>query len=135
MSPEDRQRFFPEAGFKPALPLVPPAKDEKQLQGQLESLLKRNGIIPVRQRMDRHSNIAVGLPDIMFSCLGRACFWEVKMPGKSPTADQQKMLDDLARHPMCAHVRVIRTYSEAVIELHALMSLPPFKPNKPEVPA
>jgi hypothetical protein len=67
MSEADRRKFFPgAAGLTPMeCHNVAVAKNEKELQGQLEGLLRRNFIIPVRQRMDRHSNISIGLPDIM----------------------------------------------------------------------
>lgn len=140
MSEADRRKHFPgAAGLTPAeCARVAIAKCEKELQGQLEGLLRRNHIIPVRQRMDRHSNIAIGMPDISFSCHGRAVFWEVKMPGKNPDDAQVAMILALTRPPMSAHVRVIRSYREAFEDLAALLSTPavtaPDQLNGPDGP-
>ena len=141
MSEADRRKYFPgAAGLTPdECHHVAVAKSEKELQGQLEGLLRRNLILPTRQRMDRHSNIAVGMPDIWFAVHGRACFWEVKMPGEKPNADQFKMIIALQKPPMSAHVRVIRSYQEGIDDIRFLLSLPevtaPDSPNGPEVPA
>jgi len=140
MSEADRRKYFPGTAGLTALECqqVAVAKNEKELQGQLEGLLRRNLIIPVRQRMDVRSNIAIGMPDIMFACRSRACFWEVKMPGEIPNPDQVKMIAALQKVPMSAHVRVIRTYGEALADLQFLLSLPdvtsPGQPNGPDGP-
>ena len=90
------------------------AKSEKQLQNQLYALLCRRGHKPRMQRMDRKSNIALGMPDIAFEFYGASVLWEVKMPGKNPEPHQQKVHDELRAEPNCAIVRVIRSYAEGL---------------------
>lgn len=116
--------------FDVAMEQVAMAKTEKQLQGQLEGLLRRNGVqMPIRQRMDRKSNVAVGIPDILFSIPGvGAIAWEVKLPGQHPRPEQE-----LAHAAMRAdgwRVDVVRTYAEG---LALLLSFLPdhsgFSPN------
>lgn len=106
--------------FDDAADRVGEAKTEKQLQNQLYSLLYRRGHRPRMQRMDRKSNIAIGMPDISFEIGGKSCHWEVKMPGKNPEPEQVKMMAELEAVPNCAHVRVIRTYREGLDDLNAL---------------
>lgn len=127
LSPEDRQRFFPGAAGMTAKEAaqVPVAKEEKQLQSQIEQMLRRHGIEPTRQRMDRKSNIAEGMPDISFSVGGRAVYWEVKMPGRKPDPEQVKKIAILTAPPNSAIVRVITSYVQAFQELNVLLSAPP----------
>jgi hypothetical protein len=127
MSEKDRRAMFPgAAGMTPAeAAAVPIAKSEKELQRQIEQMLLRHGIQPTRQRMDKASNIAVGMPDISFSCQGRAVYWEVKMPGEKPTPEQTATMAKLAAPPNCAIVRVVTTYEQAFSELTQLLNMEP----------
>ena len=99
------------------------ARDEKELQRQIEQLLLRHGIRVTRQRMDRKSNIAVGNPDISFSCRGRAIYWEIKMPGRRPDPDQIRAMAELSSPPNSAIVRVITSYIDAYDELQRLLAM------------
>lgn len=124
LSPEDRRKFFPGVAGMTAEEArnVAIAKCETELQRQLEQMLLRHGIQPTRQRMDRKSNIAVGMPDISFSVHGRAVYWEVKMPGKAPDDEQVAMIAKLSAPPMSAHVRVVTSYMEAFHDLQSLLT-------------
>lgn len=127
LSPEDRRRHFPGvAGMTvDEVRKVAIATSETELQRQLEQMLLRHGIQPTRQRMDRKSNIAVGMPDISFSVHGRAVYWEVKMPGRDPDPDQVAMIAKLSAAPMSAHVRVVTSYMEAFTDLQSLLKSQP----------
>lgn len=109
--------------FDAALEQVALAKTEKQLQGQLEGLLRRNGVqMPIRQRMDRKSNVAVGVPDILFSIPGTgAIAWEVKLPGQTPRPEQER-----AHAAMRAdgwRVDVVRSHDQGLALLAAYTNL------------
>ena len=74
---------------------------EKELQQNIESMLNLRGIEANRSRMDRRKTDRVGWPDFTFAlpCPGRygvPCAVEVKVPGKNPTAEQERMLGLLA---------------------------------------
>jgi len=96
------------------------ARSEKVLQQQIESLLHRRGYRPIRQRMDRKSNVAVGMPDIQFSCFGRAVYWEIKLPGRNPDPAQKEQIAALLTAPNSAEVRVICSYQEAFNHMQEL---------------
>lgn len=112
LSPQDRKS----AGVLTAheSKAVGEAKSEKQLQNQLYALLCRRGHKPRMQRMDRKSNIALGMPDIAFEFYGASVLWEVKMPGKNPEPHQERVHAELRAEPNCAIVRVIRSYAEGL---------------------
>jgi hypothetical protein len=88
-------------------------RDEKHLQGQIEGLLKRNGYYPIRQRMDRKSNVAVGTPDILFAARdGRATAWEVKLPGNKPRPEQEQAMREMNEGHW--KVAVVTSYAQAL---------------------
>ena len=88
------------------------ARSEKELQGHISSLLSRNGIPFIVQRMDRKSNLALGWPDFTFCLNGRFCAWEVKMPGKFPEDHQEKVIQKIRE---CGGlVEVVRSYEQAL---------------------
>jgi hypothetical protein len=99
---------------------VAEAKSEKQLQGQLEGLLRRRGVqCPIRPRTDRKSTINEGAPDIMFSLPGvGAIAWEVKMPGQHPRPEQLKCHEQMRADGW--RVFVVRSYAEGLAILDAL---------------
>jgi len=99
------------------------AKNEKMLQGQLYALLYRRGHRPRIQRMDRKSNIAIGMPDIAFEIRGQSVHWEVKMPGKNPTPEQYKCHAELRADPNNAVVKIIRSYREGLDHLNEIGSI------------
>jgi hypothetical protein len=89
------------------------AQSEKHLQEQIEGLLRRSGYFPIRQRMDRKSNIVIGCPDILFaSRAGRAMAWEVKMPGQKPRPEQEQAMAAMAHAGWS--VAVITSYDEVL---------------------
>jgi hypothetical protein len=72
------------------------AKSERELQGQIQNLLLLNGVkFPVRQRMDRKSNLTIGCPDFLFCHAGTAHAWEIKMPGEKPRPEQVKAMAEM----------------------------------------
>jgi len=116
---EETQRMV--GRFDAALEKVAEARSEKQLQCQLEGLLRRHGVrFPIRPRTDRKSTINEGAPDLMFSlpCVG-AVAWEVKMPGQNPRPEQ------LAAHEAMRadgwRVFVVRSYAEGLEILKGLV--------------
>lgn len=128
LDPARGARSFDEAAEKMAEP-----KRERDLQNQLYALLYRRGHRPRMQRMDRKSNLAIGMPDICFEFYGRSVHWEVKMPGKDPEPEQIAVMQALEREPNFAAVRVIRSYREGLdhlTELAASLS----QPLSPEAP-
>lgn len=109
------------AGFLPTeCAEVAIAKSEKHLQQQLYSLLYRRGHRPRMQRMDRKSNIAIGMPDISFEVYGQSVHWEVKMPGKNPEPAQISTMEALTAPPNGAITRVIRSYREGLTHIEEL---------------
>lgn len=105
--------------FDAAMGQIAQAKTEKQLQGQLEGLLRRRGVLmPIRQRMDRKSNVAIGVPDILFSIDGRAVAWEVKLPGQNPRPEQEKAHAEMRADGW--RVDVVRSYDEGIAILDTL---------------
>ena len=106
--------------FDEALAKKSEPKKEKELQNQLYSLLYRRGHRPRMQRMDRRSNIALGMPDISFEVGGQSVHWEVKLPGKNPDPHQVRILEELSASPNNAIVRVIRSLREGLDHLREI---------------
>ncbi len=96
------------------------AKSERELQNQIESLLRRRGYLPARQRMDRKSNLAKGMPDFFFSVNGCAVYWEVKFGKGSTSPEQDSMLLQLTQYPNKAFATLIFTYQHALDCLKSL---------------
>lgn len=119
MSPVDRAKLGKGGLLAAEFQKIAEAKSEKQLQQQLEALLRRNDVVCIRQRMDRKSNTAEGLPDILFAVGGKAIAWEVKMPGKNPTAEQLKQHAAMTRNGW--EVRIIPSYDEGLHHLQELL--------------
>jgi hypothetical protein len=88
MSPADRALFAPgQLTYEESI-RKEKARDERQLQGWLVGMLRIRGHEPLWFRTDKRTRATVGWPDITFALFGRACAWEVKMPGNYPTDDQ-----------------------------------------------
>lgn len=123
MSPADRQKYGMGCMTAAEAASVAIARSEKQLQNQLEALLRRNDIVVIRQRMDRKSNIAEGLPDIMFAVgeegEGTPVAWECKMPRENPTPKQLQKHEEMRRNGWT--VRVIRSYHDGLTHLIELL--------------
>lgn len=106
------------AKFDNAIKEVAAPKSEKHLQDQIEGLLRRNGYFPIRQRMDRKSNVALGCPDILFaSKRGIAIAWEVKLPGQRPRPEQTKTHQEMRAAGWV--VSVVRQYEDALAWVRA----------------
>jgi hypothetical protein len=71
------------------------AKNERDLQDQIQAFLQIREIIVGRQRMDKKSNMIEGWPDIVFCYRGIPWAWEVKLPGKEPEPHQQACLEKM----------------------------------------
>jgi len=108
--------------FDRALANADAPKREKDLQNQIEALLRRENIVPIRQRMDRRSNLEVGVPDILFSHRGRSIAWEVKLPGQKPQPEQVAMHERMRANGW--RIAVVRSYAEAVEIFKALEDSP-----------
>lgn len=88
------------------------AKNEAQLQTLIQTMLQRNGVYVVRQRMDKKSNVKIGCPDMLFSVNGQPVAWEVKMPGKKPRPEQVDALECMARNGWLT--AVVTSYDQAL---------------------
>lgn len=96
------------------------ARDERQLQDRIKSLLAQRNIIAGYSRMDRKTTYVVGWPDFVFPLLGRFVALEVKLPGEIPDPDQLVIL--LALIKQGAFVRVIHSERETVDALNELIA-------------
>ena len=97
---------------------------EKALQAQIVSLLRLKGIEPLWHRTDKKSAATVGWPDITFSVehglRSIPCLWEIKLPGKKLSLDQQTLMIRLMEPPNAWAYRVITSVDEALMELRKL---------------
>lgn len=88
------------------------AKNEADLQTLIQTMLQRNGVYVVRQRMDKKSNVKVGCPDLLFSVNGQPVAWEVKMPRKKARPEQVDALTCMARNGWLT--AVVTSYDQAL---------------------
>jgi hypothetical protein len=78
-------------------------KAEKELQKNIENLLRLYGIESNRSRMDRKKTDRVGWPDFVFGIKGTnskyaiACAVEIKLPGGKLQPEQEQILGKLKR--------------------------------------
>lgn len=86
------------------------AKNERELQDRIKSLLRQRDICFNQNRMDRATTGREGWPDFTFAIDGRACAIEVKMPGQNPEPEQVKCMAELMRDGW--FVRVVRSEDE-----------------------
>lgn len=113
------------------------AKNEKQLQKLIVSLLNLRGIEVNVSRMDKRKTDRVGWPDLTFCVWGKehhsfinsgnsetfkarlfACCWEIKMPNAGLSEEQQRLAMKLIGNGWSC--RVIRSVDEALAELKAM---------------
>lgn len=110
------------------------ARSERELQGQIVSLLRLKGIEPLWHRTDKRSAATVGWPDITFS-VARVdslslsqyehgqwttiypCAWEVKFGDGKLRQEQEQMALRLQSPPNYWRWKVIRSVDEAIAEL------------------
>lgn len=88
------------------------AKTEADLQTLIQTMLQRNGVYVVRQRMDKRSNVKIGCPDLLFSVNGTPVAWEVKLPGKKPRPEQIDALASMSRNGW--QTAVVTSYDKAL---------------------
>ena len=111
VKPADRARMGKAGQTVEEAQAVLMARNERELQDQIMGMLNREGIVGFRARTDKKSTIAVGHPDIWFSLGGRACAFEVKMPGKKPRPEQETMMAAMRKNGW--RVVVVTSYVEA----------------------
>jgi hypothetical protein len=90
---------------------------EKELQGQIRSILGHKGIVAIQSRMDKRTSNQVGTPDFLFAVDGKAVCWECKLPGGKLSPEQERMKELLAHEPNGWTYRVIHSVDEALAEL------------------
>lgn len=91
MPPEDRASLGKAGKTAEEISVEQTAKSERQLQDNISRLLRIRGIAFFWQRMDRKTTGTVGWADFTFAVNGRACAFEVKLPGQKLTAGQSAM--------------------------------------------
>jgi hypothetical protein len=125
MTKEDRASFG-KGGMTAAEALEKfTAKNERQLQSQIVSLLRLKGIEVLWHRTDKKSAATIGWPDLTFSVMNKhlqmwACVWEVKLPEGKMSEAQVQMADNLTRVPNRWNHKVIRSVQEALKELRSM---------------
>lgn len=115
-------------------------KNENDLQIQIVSFLRVNGIESIYQRTDKRTRTKRGTPDIMFAARARgvthqgtscepyaviACAWELKVEDNDQSKEQIAMQKTLTTPPNGWIYRVIRSLDEAIAELRRLGVLRP----------
>jgi hypothetical protein len=94
------------------------AKNERELQSQIVSLLRLRGIEVFSQRMDKRTRGKVGQPDFIFSVNGQSIAWEIKQGNGRLSEEQSTMLQRLSAPPNKWQVAVIKSYDEAISQLN-----------------
>lgn len=90
-------------------------RDEREFQERVCALLRNRGIVYGRSRMDKKTGNTVGLPDFLFAFKGYPIAWELKMPGKVSTKEQEQCQIDMRKNGW--HVKVLFTIYEVLTEL------------------
>jgi hypothetical protein len=121
MRPEDRQPLGKAAMTMPEITAKAAVKLEKKLQEEIAGYLRMRGVTFGYSRMDKRTSYTVGWPDFTLVINGRACFLEVKRPGKKPTEEQEKIMDGLLAAG--ASVRVVHSLAEAIEAFKELSAL------------
>lgn len=88
MSPEDRKKLGKAGVTAEEAQASFVAKNERELQSQIASLLRRNRIWTQRDPMHKRRTGTPGTPDFLFAVNGRAIAWEVKFGGGKLRPDQ-----------------------------------------------
>lgn len=91
LSPADRAWVAPDQRTSEEALRKASVRDERQLQGFLVGLLRLRGYEPLWFRTDKRTRATVGWPDITFAVFGRACAWEVKLPGEKARKEQAEL--------------------------------------------
>jgi hypothetical protein len=105
---------------------------ERKLHVQIRNLLSLKGIVFLEQRMDKRSRGVKGWPDFTASvviqkpskvdptnvmCVPIAIAWEVKLPGKKLSPEQEEISRKMTAFPNGWHYRVIHSVDEALDDL------------------
>jgi len=100
---------------------------EADLQNQICRLLDRLGIVYFRSRMDKRATNKPGTPDFIFGiippmyrALPQPVAWEVKLPNKKLSPEQEKMREQMNFLPNFWNYAVITSIEEAESELKAM---------------
>ena len=99
LPPEEKKRLGSLALTLEELVERQEVRTERQLQNQIADYLRLKGIPFIRSRMDRKTTVRVGVLD--FNCCvpphGKFIGLEVKLPGESPTEEQDKEIEAINR--------------------------------------
>jgi hypothetical protein len=117
-------------------------RSERDLQRQIENLLRLKGIEPIRSRMDKATSNNVGTPDFLFAITAKdfnfvqeteehgegridfektvACAWEVKLPGRNLESEQKTMQQAMTTHPNAWTHHVIHSVDDALFWLRSM---------------
>ena len=121
MRPEDRQAIGKPAMTNEDAQAKINGKREKELQENIANLLRQRNIWFMRQRMDRKTTGTLGAPDFLFAINGRACAFEVKLPGGKLTDDQMRAIVAMTNNGW--FFRVVHSEAEALKELDSIQQL------------
>lgn len=91
---------------------------EKELQENIAAMLRQRDIWFAWQRMDRKTTGTVGQPDFLFCVKGRACAFEVKLPGSHLREEQTQAIIRMTTNGW--FVRAVRSEKEALEQLEAI---------------
>lgn len=94
-------------------------KNEKELQEQIRGYLEQNNTVVIRSRMDKKTGTPVGTPDLLFAVRGMAVAFEVKLPGRRTTPEQDKMMKRMSANGWSCFV--VYSFDEA-IEIYRKLS-------------
>jgi hypothetical protein len=113
MSPVDRQQFGKHCKTAEERHTSNVCKSEREMQKNIDGLLRQRGIVFYRARMDKATTGTLGWPDFTLCAKGgRMICLECKMPGEQPTPEQIACMAGLMRAG--AFVRVVHSESEAL---------------------
>lgn len=121
MSPEDRKKLRKAGVTAEEAQASFVAKNERELQGQIGSMLHRRGIWYDWDTTHRRRVGTLGTPDFLFCYLGKAVAWEVKFAKGKLRPEQES-----ARQVMLSngwHWSEIRSYQDALDALREIEGL------------
>ncbi len=93
-------------------------KREKDLQEQITNWLRLRNITVIRSATHRKTSNNMGCPDLIFCVRGKAVAFEVKLPGRKPTPEQEKFLAALSADGW--HIAVIHSIDGARVFVEAI---------------
>jgi hypothetical protein len=97
------------------------AKSERELQNQIDNLLRLKGIVAIRSRMDKKTSTNVGTPDFLFAIdvqkVEVPIALEAKLGNERLSEEQSKMRTDMETPPNAWHYHVVRSVDDALAVL------------------